>query len=119
MHTIDKELVIYNAWFYRESEYLPRDWVPDESTLDRDSIGMHKGDLIVLVEWKQNSSVFKYYISIRSKEKKTYGDPIYRYIYINDLLIEIQTYPKVGDYAAEYTYPDSDGDGISNKDEVE
>ena len=86
----DKENKIrqVEAYFYRESKKLPKDWQPNEGYFNTDRIEHHKSDLIASIHWSESEPQTNYYIMRKTSDKNNYGAIIERIKYIDDKLID-------------------------------
>lgn len=63
----------YEAYFYRMSKRLPKEWQPDASNSNTDKIEYHIDDCIAIIRWSDSNQKKSYSIMKKSDRKIDYG----------------------------------------------
>lgn len=66
----------FEAYFYRRSKKLPRNWQPNEAYMNTDRIEHHKNDCIAVIRWLDSEPQKRFDIMKKSNNKADYGSII-------------------------------------------
>lgn len=64
---------LYEVYFYRKSNKLPRNWQPNEAYFNTDRIGHHTDDCIAVIRWSDLEPQKLYDIMKKSSNNSNYG----------------------------------------------